>query len=187
MPVNDFDNFFDDAEEDVYISLPESVTSLRKVLLGNYQCPSNPPSSLGPTSKDQILTPSQRISLKHYVAWKKSNGTVKAYSLHAADLKEASGYDILSLHNCQKLAIQITGLEARQVDICPNSCIAYTGEYKNMMAYPYVKDGRIYGLSRYDSTRKNFLQKKPQAQIICLPIMATIRALFANADTAKLL
>ena len=48
------------------------------------------------------------LSLKHYVAWVNSHGTVKAYSLHAKVLGEASGTEILSLYLVQKLAIELT-------------------------------------------------------------------------------
>jgi hypothetical protein len=51
----DFDKFFDDAEKEVYIPLSESITSLRKKLLGNWQCPKNPP---GSAPIYQTLTPS---------------------------------------------------------------------------------------------------------------------------------
>ena len=76
------------------------------------------------------------------MAWKKSNGTVKAYNL-----KEASGHDILSLHQCQKLAEQITELKlVKWTFVLIAVCIAYTGQYKNMTACPYKKDGEICGL-----------------------------------------
>jgi hypothetical protein len=166
-----------EVEED-YIPLPGALTSLRKELLGDYKCPESPPHS---PPIYQHLTSAQMLSLKHYVAWKKSNGTVNAFNTHAAVLKDATGQDILSLHNCQKLVIQLTDLQAHKVDICPNSCIAYTGKYDDKTSCPYVKEGKICGLSRYGK------KSKPNAQMMCLPIMPTIKAMFANEDTARLL
>jgi len=89
------------------------------------------------------------------------NGTVKAYGFHAAVLKEATGHDILSLYNCQKLAIELTELKTCQVDICSNSCIAYTGQYKDITACPYVKDRKTCGLLQYYPKRKKTSQNKP--------------------------
>jgi hypothetical protein len=129
-------DFVDDAEEEVYIPLPESLTSLRRELLGDYKCPPNPP-SLG--HRLHKLTKCQELSIKHYTAWKDSNGTVnKAFNFHAPILKEATGQEILSLYGCQQLAIKLTELEAQKVDVCPNSCIAYTGQFKVLTACPYV-------------------------------------------------
>src|SRR5215510_2367596 len=167
-----------DVEEMIHIPLPATLTFLRQMLLGDYKCPQSPP-NFHPAFQD--LTPVERLSLKHYVAWKMSNGTVKAYKMHAAVLKDATGLNILSLYNCQKLAIKLTKLEAYKVDICPNSCVAYAGSYENEKYCPYVKDGKTCGLPQYRQ------KHKPNAQMMCLPIMATIKAMFANADTAALL
>ena len=76
---------FSDAER-LYIPLPMSLTSLRTELLGNYKCSQSPPTS---APIHQTLTTSQMLSLKHYMAWKQSNGTVAAFSAHAAVLKDA--------------------------------------------------------------------------------------------------
>jgi len=175
------ENVSDIEEEESYIVLPQALTSLRQVLLGDYRCPPSPP-ICPPIHED--LTPTEMLSLRHYVAWKKSNGTVKAYNAHAAVLREATMLDILSLHNCQQLAIKITELQAYKVDICSHSCVAYAGPYENHQSCPYVKEGKTCGLPRY----KQYGQKlKPIAQMMCLPIMATIRAMFANLETASLL
>jgi len=55
----------------------------------------------------------------HYVAWKKSNGIVIAYKLHAEVLQEAPGVEILSLHSVRKLAVKLTDFQPVKVDICP--------------------------------------------------------------------
>jgi hypothetical protein len=69
------------------MTLPESLTLLRKELLLDYKYPINPPNS----APMPLLTPCQKLSLKHYIAWKRSNGTVKAYGFHA-ELKSSSLY-----------------------------------------------------------------------------------------------
>jgi Transposase family tnp2 len=175
----------DESDEDEVQALEPllaSVRSLQKTLLGSYQCPSNPDAEER-YGRPLTLTRCQELSLKHFIAWRKSNGTVAAYYLHAAVLKEASGEDILSLHLARKLAIQLTGLKAIQVDICPNSCLAYTGEYQDTESCPhFLKDEkRICGLPRFRQ------KKKPYTQMLYLPIMPSIKALFGNADTSRLL
>jgi hypothetical protein len=164
------------------VPLSASVRSLQKTLLGNYQCPSNPDAEER-YGRLLTLTRCQELSLKHFVAWRKSNGTVSAYYLHAAVLKEASGEDILSLHMARKLGIQLTGLKALQVDMCPNSCLAYTGKHQDEESCPYflTEEKKICGLPHFRQ------KKKPCAQMLYLPIMPSIKALFGNADTSRLL
>jgi hypothetical protein len=172
-------------EDDYEMSLPESVQSLREELLGGYKCPLTCPDT---DPIHQILTPVQRLSLKHYVAWKKSNGTVQAFKWHADVLKEASGLEILSIYSCRQLAAKLTELEPEKVDICPKSCIAYTGQFKDMTSCPYKRPGEgVCGIPRYHTKRTATSKSKPQAQMLYLPVMATIKAMFANAETALLM
>ena len=190
MPFNNFQDFddphfnpqeFNDATL-TSIVLPDSLLQLQDELLDGYALPS-PPASL-PLAL--TLSHSQMLSLKHYVAWALSQGTVEAYRLHASVLETATETPILSVHMARKLATDITGLHAVQVDMCPNSCIAYTGSYKDLDNCPFQRErNRICGLPRYSAVTKPTAHPKPCAQMVVLPIMATIRALFANASTSQ--
>jgi hypothetical protein len=64
---------------------------------------------------------------------------------HAAVLAEASGVEILRLYKTQVLATKITLVKPLKLDICINTCIAYTGEYKDRLACPFVQDGKVCG------------------------------------------
>ena len=81
----------------------------------------------------------------------------------------------------------ITGFVPRMVNMCPRSCIAYTGAYELLEKCPYIPTGKaIYNEKRYrEPTLSGHLN--PRAQVQILPVMATIRAMFANAETANLL
>ncbi|KAI0039343.1 hypothetical protein FA95DRAFT_1459184, partial [Auriscalpium vulgare] len=133
------------------------------------------------------LTASERLSLKHWIAWKKTNGTVQAYIEHGHVLQEETNTTIFSLYSVRKLATKITGLQPIKIDICPNSCIAYSGEFEQLTACPYKKKGKICGQPRYRPHSKATLKPKPRAQMMSLPLIATIQALFANADTSDLI
>lgn len=127
--------------ESTRFPLPEQVNSLSEFLLKGYSCPSDPPVT-PPEALD--LTSAQLLTLKHYVAWYKSNGTVQAYKMHARVLQDASGETILSLYMARKLAVQISKLSPTKVDICPRSCIAYTGEFENLDACPFICDRELW-------------------------------------------
>ncbi|KIM35113.1 hypothetical protein M413DRAFT_79727, partial [Hebeloma cylindrosporum] len=166
-----------------FFQLPSSLTDLRKQLLGDYVLPPEPPQHSGV----RALTVSETISLQHYVAWRKSNGTLYAYNLHAGVLSRASNVEVLSQYNAKKLAQELTGFVPCMVDMCPRSCIAYTGPYDLLSECPYIHSGKgVCKEPRYrEPTSSGRLN--PRAQVQILPVMATIRAMYANADTSRLL
>ena len=183
MGHNDMDYYPTDL--DGFFNIPQSLKDLKVDLLVDYTLPAEPPALL----KKSILSPLETASLKHYVAWKKSNGTIQAFNLHREVLTSTSGLKILSLYKAQKLAIKLTDFHANMVDMCPNSCIAYTGQYRDLEKCPFhIKSLGVNKIC--DSPRYKYglsETKKPRAQVQILPVMSTIRAMFHNADTAKLL
>lgn len=170
--------------EPEYLNLPQSLDDLRKKLLGDYMCTEEDSAS---AHIPKELTSSEKATLQHYIAWKKSNGTVQAYRLHAEVLEAISGIEILSLHSAQKLAIALTELSPAQIDMCPKSCLAYTGEFAESQTCPHIHNGKLCGEPRYKAKSRPSSQDKPRAQMMYLPIAATIKAMFANAETSKAL
>ena len=157
------------------------IKEMREALLDGYKLEGNPPLF----AMHHILTKSERLTLEHFVAWSKSRGTVKAYAAHAAVLQEATETTILSLHNAKKLAAELTGLIPIKVDMCPSSCIAYAGEYRDQTTCPFIRKGKTpCGKARYKSSGKT---PKPYAQFTILSIVPIIKALYANAESAQLL
>jgi hypothetical protein len=66
--------------------IPDVIIQLQKQLLQDYTlppCPVEPP-------RQHTLSRSETLSLKHYLAWSDSHGTVKAYNAHAQVLAEAT-------------------------------------------------------------------------------------------------
>ncbi|TFK72254.1 hypothetical protein BDN72DRAFT_763557, partial [Pluteus cervinus] len=163
--------------------VPASVLKLREELLGDYKCPKDSPQYI----PMQPLTPEEELSLKHYIAWKESNGTVKAYGLHGKVLSQATNISILSLYKVRKLCQKITELEPKMVDVCPQSCIAYTGKYQNLVSCPFKRDKTVCGELRYKTSKSKKSKAKPQAQVMILPVVATIKALFACEETSHLM
>jgi len=172
-------------EETSQTSLSKVVLDLRKSLLEDYQCPPLPPDvhPVLPT-----LTASQRLSLQHFIAWSKSRGTVAAYRLHAEVLQKASDVEILTLYQARKLATELTGLESIMADMCPASCIAYTGVHETLEFCPFLQDGKNKcGEAQYKDKLKPSAKNKPCAQVMILPIVPTIKALFANKESSRLM
>src|SRR5271168_1236135 len=167
-----------------FFATPKALDDLREQLLDGYKPPDECPPDIKTGKELDTLTRDARISLEHFVAWKKSNGTVKAYEMHAKVLASHTGAIILTLYQAKKLAVKLTGFYATKIDMCSKSCIAYTGKYETLDKCPYKPgSGPICGSPRYRTSCKG--DKKPVAQCQMLPIMDSVRALFANAETSS--
>ncbi|KAF8327318.1 hypothetical protein F5887DRAFT_839261, partial [Amanita rubescens] len=152
---------------------------LQNKLRGEYTLCVSPPGSLKPP---EPLTESEMLSLKHYTAWRKSNGTVLAYELHANVLQKTTSVQILPLHSVRDLAKRCGRLYPQKIDMCPNSCMAYTGDYANLTHCCHVKkDNAICGEPRYG------VKGKAKAQMVYVSFLDVITAMFANVETATML
>jgi len=167
-----------DNDEDMYFTCPQERSDLQNKLRGEYTLCVSPPGSLKPP---ESLTESEMLSLKHYIAWRKSNGTVLAYELHAAVLQEATGIQILPLYSVRELAKRCGRLYPQKVDICPNSCMAYTGDYANLTHCCHVRNDVICREPRYG------VRGKAKAQMVYISCLDVITAMFANVETATML
>ncbi len=95
LPEEEIDHDKDDTSI-VDDGMPEVVKKLKIQLLSGYHCPNHP--SLTCDYQPRSLNSVEMVSLKHYIAWVDSHGTVKAYKLHAQILTEATKIEVLSLY-----------------------------------------------------------------------------------------
>ena len=178
----DEDNESDQQEEDDHDTLghayPKERERLLQQLKGEYTCPKDVPLGLIPPRQ---LIDTEKLSLQHYIAWQKSNGTEFAYKLHAQVLQDATDVEILPLKSVKKLAMDLSGMRPQKIDICPNSCIAYTGVHENLTHCPHIKDKKKCNEPRYNK------KSKPRAQMVYLSCFDVIKVMYANVETSNLL
>ena len=172
-------------DTDTYAAL-QAVLDLRNKLLENYEPSPQPPTV---HYESPTLTKSQHVSLRHYAIWSKTGGTHDAYNKYAELLEDELHIPILSKYKVEKLAAGLVDFKPSHADMCPNSCIAYTGDYENLDSCPFKRDKAkvICGEPRWVKQSGRKAQQKARAQVTCLPVAATIKALFANAETSQLL
>jgi hypothetical protein len=127
------------------------------------------------------LSRAEELSLRHYLAWTESHGTVKAYNAHAQVLAEATQEEILSLYRVRKLARELSGLKPSWVDMCPKSCMAFTGDSQSDSTCSY-KDCNE---PRYRPQQSSKAKPKPRATMLFMPITPIIQAYYANAETSR--
>ena len=164
--------------------LPDLITKLQKQLLAGYKHPVFPPIN---DSRGRALTESEKLSLKLYMVWVDSRGTVKAYSLHASLLQSVTDIEVLSLFMVRKLAMKVLGLSSQMVDMCPRSCMAFTGEFKDLQSCIHMRDKRkgkkrtleVCGEPRFNS------KGLPRAQMSYTPIAPVIQSFYGNREMAE--
>ena len=162
-------------------NLPEIIIRLQKQLLKGYTLPPCP--TLAPVK--HTLSMAEILSLQHYLAWTESYGTVKAYSAHAQVLAEATKEVILSLYKARKLASKLTGIKASFVDMCPKSCMAFTGASDSQSTCSYSRSGKDCNEPRYQPNHgSSKAAPKPRATMLYMPIMPMIQAFYANVETS---
>jgi hypothetical protein len=160
--------------------IPDVVIQLQKQLLGDCKLP---PCPVGPP-QEHALSGSETLSLQHYLAWSDSHGTVKAYNAHAQVLAEATQEEILSLYKVKQLAMNLTGIKPSFVDMCLNSCMAFTGDAKSQQACSYTHNSKDCTEPHYRSVRGSRAKPKPRATMLYMPITPIIQAYYANAETS---
>ena len=174
---SDCDGQSDGSDE---MEVPNVIRQLRKQLLNGYTLPPHPDQD----PQQRTLSRAETLSLKHYLAWTESHGTVKAYNSHAQVLAEATEEENLSLYKVKQLAMDLTGLRPSFVEMCPRSCMAFTGKYQSQSACSYTHAGKGCNELRYRPTQGPRAKPKPRATMLYVPIIPIIQAYYANADTS---
>ena len=114
-----------------------------------------------------------------------SMAAVKAYNAHALVLSHAIKEEILSLHKVRKLALDIAGLTTSFVDMCPKSCMAYTGDFESNTFCTQSKKGKVCNEPPYQPQQGSSRAKpKPRAKMLHIPIMPIIQAYYASDATS---
>ena len=162
-------------------NVPDVIIQLQEKLLKGYKLPPYPDQA----PSQPALSPAEIWSLHHYFAWVESNGTVKAYNAHALVLSHATKEEILSLHKVRKLALDLAGLTTSFMDMCPKSCMAYTGDFESNAFCTQSKKGKVCHEPRYQPQQGSSRAKpKPRAKMLHIPIMPIIQAYYASDATS---
>jgi hypothetical protein len=98
------------------------------------------------------------------------------YNAHAQVLAEATQEEILSLYKVRKLALKLTGLKPCFVDICPRSCMAFTGDSHSQSTCSYSHNGKDCNEPRYKSNHgSSRVGPKARATMLYMPITQIIQ------------
>ncbi|KAG2106604.1 uncharacterized protein F5147DRAFT_837832 [Suillus discolor] len=118
------------------------------------------------------------LSLKFYFA----NTTIKAYNtIRDATMERHPDDDIYSHHRIKRTAAEISGVVPIVHDMCPNTCLAFTGPYTDIDHDECPRCGE----ERWD-TKKSTAQKKVACQTFdTCPVGPQLQALWLHPDHAE--
>lgn len=121
----------------------------------------------------EIATPDEHLSIELYLAL--TNASEQAYEdVRSAIIKRHPDDKVLSYFQVRKLVAELSGVVAVEDDMCPNSCIAYTGPFKTLENCPTC------GEPRYDPvklTASNGHKKVPRQRVSTIPLGPQLQAL----------
>ncbi|KAJ7159572.1 hypothetical protein C8R46DRAFT_1286885, partial [Mycena filopes] len=139
----------------------------------------NPDQRLDPEMLHQIRNPAthtlsvddpdDRLSIDIYLAI--GNASEASYtSVRSAIQRRNPEYKVLSYYKVKRLVAELTGVVALELDMCIDSCIAYTGPFYALDNCPYC------GQSRWEPGHAPEV-KIPRRQFSTFPLAPQLQAL----------
>ncbi|KAF8068691.1 hypothetical protein FPV67DRAFT_1415071, partial [Lyophyllum atratum] len=127
----------------------------------------NPPQEVLKIDDKDLL-----LSIKLFIST--TNASDQVYTDVRADIMEDQpGRDILSHAAVKKAIAELTGIVPIVKDMCPNSCMAYTGPLANLEACKYCQESR-YDLAQLASS--NGRKKVPHQHFYSIPLGPQLQA-----------
>ncbi|KAF8599809.1 hypothetical protein BDV93DRAFT_448691 [Ceratobasidium sp. AG-I] len=75
----------------------------------------------------------------------------------------------------------LSGMEGVKIDCCFNSCVAYTGAYRDLTECPYPK----CGLSRFEPDPDNIGQQRPRKMFFYVPLIPRLINMYRDPTMAR--
>ena len=111
-----------------------------------------------------------------------SNASQDAYtSTRAAVLRRNPDNVILSFDQVKRKITELSGVVSIVRDMCPNSCVAYTGPYANLETCPKCSESRFDPIKLAASDGK---KKVPQQKFHTIPLGPQLQALWRSPESA---
>src|ERR1700677_3303236 len=85
--------------------------------------------------------------------------------------------------NHQPLQSQAASYDSHR-EMCPRSCMAFTGKFKDQYTCSYSHNGKDCNVPRYKAPQGPRAKPKPKATMLHVPITPIIQAYYANAETS---
>jgi hypothetical protein len=87
-------------------------------------------------------------------------------------------FELLSHYRVQETISKLTGVHSMMHDMCPNTCIAYTGPFDNLTVCPKCEE------PRYEMALPR-MEQRPKRQFHTIPLGPQLQALWRSPETAQ--
>ena len=130
--------------------------------------------------------PSWRLGLDLYLSI--SNVSQETYTLvRKAILRRYPDEDIPSYHQIKNYVAELSGVYSVQDDMCINSCIAYTGPFKDLQTCPECGECRFDPITKKAQQHLHTIPLGPQLQAIQQGTQSSLEADYRTAVTEKIM
>jgi hypothetical protein len=130
--------------------------------------------------------PSWRLGLDLYLSV--SNVSQETYtSVRKAILRRYPDEDIPSYHQIKKYVAELSGVCSIEHDMCINSCIAYTGPFKELQSCPECGELRFDPFTKKARQQLHTIPLGPQLQAIRRGAQSSLEANYRLAVTEKIM
>ncbi|KAE8238524.1 hypothetical protein A4X13_0g8475, partial [Tilletia indica] len=171
-------------EEEAAIRLAPTLTPLGVEFLKALLCASDQyeyvpgANSLPPALPECSRSDSATLDL--LAAWQHTGGTVQNYIAFGLVLEKHAKVEIRTLYLARQLVEETSGLSPIAVDMCPSSCVAFTGPRQDMTHCPMCSLARY----RYVGARRTQVAVKTYNYV---PYLPRLRAYFGNEAWSRVL
>nr|VWP00054.1 Zn(2)-C6 fungal-type domain-containing protein [Ganoderma boninense] len=129
------------------------------------------------------MTRGQRAGVRMFLARgdaSEANYTdVRAAMLEYVQDTPARTDPIPTYEQVKKLIGELTGITTIQTDMCPNTCVAYTGPFATLLACPKC------GETRYEPVALDRDKRIPRRTFLTFPLGPQLQAMWANPESAR--
>ncbi|CAD6909616.1 unnamed protein product [Tilletia controversa] len=173
-------------EEAAAVRLAPTLVPLGKDHLAALLPPLDPykfvPSSGSPPPAPVDRSKSATATLDLLAAWQRTGGTVENYIAFGIVLARHAETEIKSLYIARRLVEEASGLVSIAIDMCPASCVAFTGPRQDLLCCP------LCGLARYRVAGSGSQHTRVAVKTYnYVPYLPRLKAYFENKEWSKVM
>ncbi|OJT06314.1 hypothetical protein TRAPUB_2832 [Trametes pubescens] len=159
----------------------EFITAIRNATLNESHLSAETIDRLrAPSHKPRTVNRLERAALRMFLARGDASEENYADNREAIVELDHANKDIPTYEQLKTLVADLTGIHALREDMCPNTCIAYTGPFADLVKCPMCSEPR-YDVVQTARTRKNVARRTFHT----FPLGPQVQAMYSSPENAE--
>ncbi|KAL1941328.1 hypothetical protein VTO73DRAFT_7145 [Trametes versicolor] len=159
----------------------EFITAIRNATLNESHLPAETIDRLrAPSHEPRTVNRLERAALRMFLARGDASEENYADNREAIVELDHANKDIPTYEQLKTLVADLTGIHALREDMCPNTCIAYTGPFADLVKCPMCSEPR-YDVVQTARTRKNVARRTFHT----FPLGPQVQAMYSSPENAE--